>query len=231
MKTLFLLLTVALLNPVFAFTRHTNTELEIVNPQNRPFAVRLNHQAFTAPAQKQVLRNITSGPQRIQLAYVHHDRGGRISYHVFDHQTIHINPGTKYTAVVNAFDEMILVNTEAIRQFQPVTCYTGNVNPEPLRPLPAVGVHPGQFQQFLAVVKQQSFESTRLDLMHNFITQNALNAQQIKVLMDILQFESSRLKIAILAYQHVVDPGNYFVVHDAFHFESSIRQLNRSLYG
>jgi hypothetical protein len=45
--------------------------------------------------------------------------------------------------------------------------------------------------------------------------------------MSLFNFESSRLEFAKFAYGYTYDLGNYFIVNDAFNFESSISELDR----
>jgi len=46
-------------------------------------------------------------------------------------------------------------------------------------------------------------------------------------LLSMFNHESNRLDLAKSAYNNTVDPENFFIVNEAFHFSSSIRELNR----
>ncbi|MDX9942833.1 MAG: DUF4476 domain-containing protein [Bacteroidales bacterium] len=71
------------------------------------------------------------------------------------------------------------------------------------------------------------FESRRLELAQHAIITNNVTSAQISELMGLFAFESNRLTLAKVAYTHTVDPQNYFLVHRAFRFSSSSRDLNR----
>jgi hypothetical protein len=49
---------------------------------------------------------------------------------------------------------------------------------------------------------------------------------QVKQVMLLFTFEETRLDFARFAYDHTYDIGNYFMVNDAFTFETSIEELN-----
>jgi hypothetical protein len=62
------------------------------------------------------------------------------------------------------------------------------------------------------------------------ITQtNCLTAQQIKEITMLFDFETDRVTYASFAHKRCTDPQNYFIVNDAFEFESSIEELNQNI--
>ena len=54
---------------------------------------------------------------------------------------------------------------------------------------------------------------------------SCLLSAQVKEIMLMFNFEETRLDFAKFAYGRTYDIGNYFVVNDAFTFESSIDEL------
>lgn len=102
-------------------------------------------------------------------------------------------------------------------------------NPPPTNPIPVgpVAVPDYDFNQMLHTIQAQSFESTKMNITRQLLSQHYFTARQVERLMNAMSFESSRLEIAQLAYQSTVDPYNYYQVYDAFAFESSIVELNR----
>lgn len=233
MKTLIVFFIAVLLSTNYVSANHLSGELQIINPQHGVFSVQIDHGNFKPEASTHIFRNISAGKHFIKLAEINYDRFGRRNINIFNQQEIYIEPGMRNIAVLNAYDELVVVQRERINNHTPVVCGTVQVNPYPVPPIPVqpIGLSEHEFNQFLSMVNRQSFESTRLNLMKNFIQQNNLNSHQVRRLMQALTFESSKLRIAKLAYSSVIDPNNYYVVNDAFTFESSIRQLNRVLYG
>lgn len=90
-----------------------------------------------------------------------------------------------------------------------------------------IGMHPNAFQGALQVIESQTFDSDQIRVAKQIIRTNSPSAHQIAQIMELMSFESSRLKIAKFGYRFVPDPENYFVVNDVFWFSSSIRELDR----
>src|SRR4030095_8139110 len=76
------------------------------------------------------------------------------------------------------------------------------------------------FAQAKETLRKEWCENTRLTTAKQIIDQNNFTSQQVKELMLLFTFENNRLEIAKYAYGQTVDKGNYFVVNDAFTFNS-----------
>lgn len=98
----------------------------------------------------------------------------------------------------------------------------GGGNPNP--PV-GVGMPRGQFEALKATIQSKSFESTKLTVAAQALQANMMSAQQVKELMDLMSFESTKLTLAKAAYGRTVDRQNYYLVDDAFDFESSVTEL------
>lgn len=83
------------------------------------------------------------------------------------------------------------------------------------------------FQQLKNSVENDSFDSSRLELLESTLKNNYFTSFQIKELMTLLSFDSGRLQFAKSAYKSVVDPENYFLVRDALQFSSSKSELTK----
>lgn len=83
------------------------------------------------------------------------------------------------------------------------------------------------FQQLKRSVENESFDSSRLELLESTLKNIFFTSHQIKELMTLLSFDSGRLQFAKAAYIRVVDPENYFVVRDSFSFSSSKTALTK----
>jgi hypothetical protein len=85
--------------------------------------------------------------------------------------------------------------------------------------------------QDFANVKQsiasKSFDDTKLTISKQVIASNCLFSRQVKELMLLFSFEATRLEFAKFAYGYTFDIGNYYLLNDAFQFESTIEELNQ----
>lgn len=93
---------------------------------------------------------------------------------------------------------------------------------------PPCGVAPEEFSQIVETIKKQSFNNTQITLAKQIIkSKECFTSGQIKDLVNIFSFESSKLDIAKYAYDYCIDKNNYYVVNDAFDFSSSIDELSK----
>ncbi|MGC8865899.1 MAG: DUF4476 domain-containing protein [Bacteroidales bacterium] len=83
-----------------------------------------------------------------------------------------------------------------------------------------------QFESVLQSIRSKAFEDSRLTIAKQVIDANCLLSAQVKQIMLLFSFEGTRLELAKYAYGHTYDPGNYYMLNDAFTFESSIEELN-----
>lgn len=76
------------------------------------------------------------------------------------------------------------------------------------------------FSQAKESLRKEWFENARMTTAKQIIDRNYFTSQQVRELMLLFTFENNRLDIAKYAYGKTVDKGNYFVVNDAFTFNS-----------
>ena len=84
-----------------------------------------------------------------------------------------------------------------------------------------------QFVDLVHAVQTARFERDRLIIARSALSRNFVTSQQTLELMELMNFENSRVKVAKRAYERTVDPENFHIVYQAFHFGSSIRELER----
>lgn len=86
---------------------------------------------------------------------------------------------------------------------------------------------PQDFSGIKASIMSKSFESTKLEIAKQVLGQRCMTSGQVTEIMSCFDFESTKLDFAKFAYGRTFDLGNYYMVNDAFTFESSINDLNR----
>jgi len=85
------------------------------------------------------------------------------------------------------------------------------------------------FQSAKQSIASKSFEDSKLTLAKQIASNNCLLSEQVRDIMKIFNFESSRLEFAKFAYKYTYDKGNYYKVNDAFQYSTSIDELNEFL--
>lgn len=93
----------------------------------------------------------------------------------------------------------------------------------------AYAMNSTSFSAAKQTITKQSFEDTKLTTVKQILKSNCLNSAQIKDIMLLFSFEENRLEVAKLAHNRCVDKNNYFLLNDAFQFESSVEELNNSI--
>lgn len=105
------------------------------------------------------------------------------------------------------------------------TGYYSVVNYKP-KPVYGYGtIAPVGFNQLKYAVMSANFDHTRLQIAKQGIAANYTTSAQVLELMQCLDFESNRLKLAKFAYPYTVDQQNYFIVNNGFDFNSSVSSL------
>lgn len=99
----------------------------------------------------------------------------------------------------------------------------------PVQQCGPLAMDPGSFCQLRETIHRASFESTKLSIFRQAMAYNYFTSQQVLQLMNEFCFESYRLDVAKMAYCKTVDPGNYYVVNNAFSFSSSVNELGEYL--
>jgi len=93
----------------------------------------------------------------------------------------------------------------------------------------AMPMNPADFSSMKETIRSKSFEDTKFTIAKQVLQNNCLTAAQVKEVMQLFDFENTKLDYAKFAYAHTYDQGNYFKVNDAFEFENSVDDLNRSI--
>lgn len=89
---------------------------------------------------------------------------------------------------------------------------------------------PMTFQEFQGAknsISSKPFESSKIAVAKQVAGSNCLFASQVKEVMTLFSFEGTKIEFAKFAYTHTYDKGNFFIVNDAFDFDSSIHELNK----
>jgi hypothetical protein len=83
-----------------------------------------------------------------------------------------------------------------------------------------------EFADMLQRMNDAWFEEDRMILARQAIGERMLESEQVLKMLETFNFDSTRLEFAKYAYHHVIDPGRFYIVNEAFNFSSSIRELD-----
>lgn len=95
----------------------------------------------------------------------------------------------------------------------------------PPPPPPVLGMPEADFNALKESIKTKSFESSKATLAAQALQSNKMTSRQIAELVALMDYESTRLELAKRAYAKAVDRNNYYLVNNAFDYESSITEL------
>lgn len=94
-----------------------------------------------------------------------------------------------------------------------------------LEPAPC-GVDAQEFAEIKESIKKQNFNNTQLTITKQILSsKECFTALQIREMVALFSFESSKLEIAKYAYDYCIDTNNYYLINDAFSFSSSVDDL------
>ena len=82
-----------------------------------------------------------------------------------------------------------------------------------------------EFVNIRAALANQSFEDTRFSTAKQTLAARCVTVAQVVELTRLFQYESTRLDFAKFAYGRTFDIDNYYLVNDAFEFDSSRQAL------
>jgi hypothetical protein len=86
-----------------------------------------------------------------------------------------------------------------------------------------------EFNEVMQLIRRQSFSQTQQNVARQVAETHCLTTYQIKRILDLFSFDKDRIEFAHFAHRFCYDPGNYFLLADAFQFESSFEELNNRI--
>lgn len=108
---------------------------------------------------------------------------------------------------------------------------TGQSEPSVVPPVPPVppmpyGMDPQDYEEACHLISKESFDSSKLTVAEQVVSSNPVTASQILGICKLFSFESNKLSFAKTAYPYCVDKNKYYLLNEAFSYESSKRELN-----
>lgn len=82
------------------------------------------------------------------------------------------------------------------------------------------------FENAKRSIASKDFSDSKLRLAKQIANSNCLLSSQVMEMMELFDFEDTKLDLAKYCFGYTLDYGNYYKVNDAFTFESSIEELD-----
>jgi hypothetical protein len=85
----------------------------------------------------------------------------------------------------------------------------------------------GDFMNLKNTIANASFESTKLNIAKSAASMNQFSSEQVRDLLYLFTYESTKLEFAKLAYNSTIDKERFYIVYNAFTYSSSVDELSR----
>jgi hypothetical protein len=105
------------------------------------------------------------------------------------------------------------------------------VPPMPPAPPTPYAMSPRDYEEACQLISDESFDSSRMTVAEQVVSSNPMAASQILGICKLFSFESNKLSFAKFAYAYCVDKNKYYLLNEAFSYESSKRELNEFIKG
>jgi len=89
-------------------------------------------------------------------------------------------------------------------------------------------VTPERFENMMQAVQNQSFEDGKLRVAKQIVKQNdCMTVNQLVQLLQLFDFDETKLKLAKFAYHYIYDIENFYKVYKVFDFDYNAKKLDR----
>ena len=103
----------------------------------------------------------------------------------------------------------------------------------PIPPVPPThyGMNSRDYEEAYQLISKETFDSSKLTVAKQVVSANPMTTNQILDICKLFSFESNKLDFAKYAYTYCVDQNKYYLLNEAFSYESSKRELNEYIKG
>lgn len=246
----FIILAAAAIIATTTFAHQSASTIHLRLSDNSPMVVYLDGQQINGNAGGLEIPQVQAGRHFLQVFKVN-QRWGRQSLESAYRGKIDVPPFSRVLATIDPWSRQIfydqIADMRTIRdrmqeredhcrypgrsnQYPDNTVYCPEpaVNPAPVCNNPVIypmPMDPASFGNLKATINNAAFESTKLSILKQALPYNNFTTTQVVDLMNIFAFESYRLEVAKLMYPQTLDQQNYYIVNNAFSFNSSINDL------
>ena len=218
---------VATVRPQHYGTQYGSSTLTIVAPRGQSFWLFVDDVLQNDnPVHSICIRNLWNDTfyVRVELDNVQHNCVGQF-VDLRQSQTLNIVQSRKLFGLENAQVQVRPELTMNLITSEPH--FGGNTQPN-MTPIPpaSYGMSPRDYENAYQIISKESFDSSKLNVAKQVVAANPMTASQILGICKLFSFESNKLEFAKHAYTYCVDRNNYYLLNEAFSYESSKRELN-----
>lgn len=84
-----------------------------------------------------------------------------------------------------------------------------------------------ELKQLLIKISQTSFEESKIEVAKKSVSNNCLNVNQLSQILNLFDFEDSKILFTKHIYQSINDRGNFNELYDSFSFEMSKLEIQK----
>lgn len=218
---------------------HKNSILNLSLPANGLFAITLDENVYESNCKKFRTENLKPGMHLLKV--VKHNINNRHCFtpgRVIFNDYIYIEPSCEIFATIDRLEGFKVC--KIIKLYDPFlgNCRFGcinacdhydNYNDHQYFDNAPNCMSSADFNNLKFIIQSKWFDSSKKQIAVQVIASNFLTSMQIRELLLLFDFESTRLEFAKFAYIHASDPQNFYLTYDAFDFESSVHSLNKCI--
>lgn len=86
-------------------------------------------------------------------------------------------------------------------------------------------MQPTEIERLIDALKKRPFDDDKMVLARQVLRESTFYAEDLKRILMLFSFDSKKLELAKALYHNTYDKRNFYVVYDAFRFNSDRREL------
>jgi hypothetical protein len=86
-----------------------------------------------------------------------------------------------------------------------------------------------EFEKAKRLVRFKALDKDKLVVARQVVAANYLESSQLCALMKVFTYDDNKLELAKYAYERTIDKGNFYLVNEAFSFNTTADELNKFL--
>ena len=215
-KTLLTALFIFLLINGNAFQKNSSLDIDVIEHPSKTYVIEMENGTTYETSSDIRIDNLRVGRNGLKIfkrTYIGSKRGRQR----FDKRLV-------YSGAIN-----IPRNSIVFSQLRNRELFVNSVVPKhiPHTPNHKFGMHQRRFQDLKHAIQHESFDKDKLAIMTQASRNGVITSIQVLQLINLLSFDSYKLKFAKNAYKNTVDKQKYFKVRKGLVFTSSRRKLTQ----